>query len=664
MIIDRLVLCDFRSFGGYHDIALTPRVKYGVERPIILFGGLNGAGKTSILMAIKLALYGRHALGAGTPKSEYERFVRSCVHNASGSLVPLNRTEVGLEFTYGKLGRKARYLIKRHWHVHPGGMEESLRLFEDGQELTSLSQDECQGFLSELIPLGVSELFFFDGEKIAELAEDETGGALGDAIRRLLGLDLIERLRTDLRVYAVKYGAKESEDAVAAELDALDRDYRELRAELSARSTELENELDELKDLEKERDRLDLRLTEIGGDWGASREAKKRVAQELAGALRLQQAELQQELSGCYPLSLAASLLQELVAETGNVVEAQAQQAAKEALSAFAEKVRNALPKSAPKRLQRLLDETVEDLSDSSDTDGPLLDISLRELAQLEHLVSELVPSSKVKVAALAEAIASTSSKLDEIGLQIDRAPDAETLRVEMDAYTAASDRLTSKQAEVRLRATELKELCLRAIETARTLRNSHQKATERREVSAPLTYAAKSRLVLKEFAAINAARKVEQLEMEFTRAFQRLARKEDIALRASIDPARFTVKLIDREGREIDKNQLSAGEKQIYAIAMLEALASTSGRRLPVIIDTPLGRLDSKHRNNLVQHYFPRASHQVVLLSTDTEVDEPFYRSLSAHTSHAFEIVYDEVEKRSSLKEGYFWRHAFREAV
>ena len=64
-----------------------------------------------------------------------------------------------------------------------------------------------------------------------------------------------------------------------------------------------------------------------------------------------------------------------------------------------------------------------------------------------------------------------------------------------------------------------------------------------------------------------------------------------------------------------LHKDELSAGEKQIYAIAILEALAKTSGRHLPIIIDTPLGRLDSEHCTKLINNYFPYASHQVIIL-------------------------------------------------
>lgn len=142
------------------------------------------------------------------------------------------------------------------------------------------------------------------------------------------------------------------------------------------------------------------------------------------------------------------------------------------------------------------------------------------------------------------------------------------------------------------------------------------------------------------------------------TKAFARLSRKEDVIRSAKIDPTTFRVTLYNRSGKVTPKDRLSAGEKQIFAIAMLEALGKTSGRNLPVIIDTPLGRLDSAHRANLLKAYFPQASHQVIVLSTDTEVDQSFYQGLKPSISHAYHLVFDEVEGCTEVSPGYFWRH------
>ena len=111
----------------------------------------------------------------------------------------------------------------------------------------------------------------------------------------------------------------------------------------------------------------------------------------------------------------------------------------------------------------------------------------------------------------------------------------------------------------------------------------------------------------------------------------------------------------MNEKGKEISKQSLSAGEKQIYAIAMLWALAKTSGRNLPMIIDTPLGRLDREHRDNLMKYYFPHVSHQVIILSTDTEIDEQYVHQLKNNISEVYLLDYNESKGFTEVKTQYF---------
>jgi transcriptional regulator with XRE-family HTH domain len=123
------------------------------------------------------------------------------------------------------------------------------------------------------------------------------------------------------------------------------------------------------------------------------------------------------------------------------------------------------------------------------------------------------------------------------------------------------------------------------------------------------------------------------------------------------IDAKTFSISLCDRQNRPLQKAQLSAGEKQIYAVSMLWALAKTSGRPLPIVIDTPLARLDSDHRRLLIEHYFPTASHQVIILSTDTEVDQLYFDQLRPAIARVYHLDYDQGAGSTAIKQGYFWR-------
>ena len=658
MILERLTLGDFRAYRGVHEIALAPRVRRGAERPIVLFGGLNGAGKTTLLMAVKLALYGRHALGTGTTQTDYQKFLRDSIHSAPGVIVQRNNALVELDFVYGKLGQRTRYTVRRSWSVRGRTVHEGLSLFQDGTR-RSLTPEACQGFLNELIPIGVSDLFFFDGEKIAELAEDDTGHALGDAVQRLLGLDLVERLRNDLRVYMLRHQVKAASGRDADETAKLQQEYEGLLEEISQERAELEDAQRDLVVLIAQRDFLDAGLTERGGAWGTSKEVQRARAKELTDVLHRDERELREELAGAYPLSLASGLLSDAVEAAATGLNALSQAEANDLLESFAAALKADLDAAGGEVVDRALGEALQPTPESVSSS----DFSLRALGRMEQTVGESIPAAESRVERLVRSITTAKDELDAVSLRIQQAPDEATLADDFDKLAALNERITEATSDVAVRRREVKSDYGRAVELARSLREKHKAISARRDLEQPLEYANGARQVLKDFGRLKAERKIQQLEQEFAAAFQALARKDDLVAGARIDPRNFTVRLLNREGRELQKAQLSAGEKQIYAVAMLEALARTSGRRLPVVIDTPLGRLDSHHRANLVTNYFPRASHQVILLSTDVEVDESFYRELSPSISHAFEIQYDAEEHASSLHEGYFWRNRMRMA-
>ena len=652
MILERLTLCDFRAYRGRHVIDLAPRVRYRAERPIILFGGLNGAGKTTLMLAIKLALYGRHALGMGTSMSAYHLFLHESVHASSALMIRSHEASVEIDFVYGKLGDRSHYTVRRSWSTARRRVQEELAVCQDGKPL-SMSTQACQGFLNELVPIGVSDLFFFDGEKIAELADDETGRTLRDAIQQLLGLHLVERLRGDLRVYMLRQSANGARQDASDELDRIQADYDDLLAKIDAEQDELAHAQEHLQELVAEHDRLDLRLSERGGDWGVSRESWRAKSADLADALAKTERELRDELAGIYPLGLAREALLPTVDAAATTLSSRARADANDLLTSFAATLKEKLDGSAG--------ETIDQLLNAALTPVPApktrLDVSHTALGRMEHAIRYAIPESQARVERLLERIDATNGEFDAVTLRFEQAPDEAALADDIAKLAELAKWMRDAAVDVEVRKRELKTRYRIAIDKARALRDNHTARSAQEEISQPLEYAERSRRLLKDFRRIKAQRTIEELEFEFATAFQELARKDDLLANARIDPLTFTVKLLNREGRELRKAQLSAGEKQIYAIAMLDALARTSGRRLPVVIDTPLGRLDSQHRSNLVTSYFPRASHQVILLSTDVEVDESFYKTLSPSVSHAFEIRYDNTEQASNLHEGYFWR-------
>ena len=111
----------------------------------------------------------------------------------------------------------------------------------------------------------------------------------------------------------------------------------------------------------------------------------------------------------------------------------------------------------------------------------------------------------------------------------------------------------------------------------------------------------------------------------------------------------------MNSEGEEIAKKRLSAGEKQLMVISLLWALAMCSKKKLPVIIDTPLSRLDSSHRQALIKTYFPKASDQTIILSTDSEINETYYGLMKKNLGDEFTLKYNDETKNTTIERGYF---------
>ena len=146
----------------------------------------------------------------------------------------------------------------------------------------------------------------------------------------------------------------------------------------------------------------------------------------------------------------------------------------------------------------------------------------------------------------------------------------------------------------------------------------------------------------------------IARIEKYIWKRFKQLLRKKKMGKGISIDSSTYTLSVLDANGSVIPSERLSMGERQLLATAMLWGLTDASSK-LPVVIDTPLGRLDREHRSNLVSEYFPKASSQVVLLSTDEEINERWLPGLEESISRTYTIEFNDEDQCSSVIEGYF---------
>ena len=106
----------------------------------------------------------------------------------------------------------------------------------------------------------------------------------------------------------------------------------------------------------------------------------------------------------------------------------------------------------------------------------------------------------------------------------------------------------------------------------------------------------------------------------------------------------------------KVDINGFSSGEKQIYILCLYWALIKSSEIEIPFIIDTPYARIDETHRNNITSEYLSSISNQVVILSTNTEIDEKAYREIKPRLNGEYLIEYDDKNRKTIQTKGYFF--------
>ena len=328
MILHSLHLENFGLYGGDNQFDL--RSDPAKDRPVILIKGHNGGGKTTFLEAVRLALYGKRALGQRVSRSDYERYLLQKIY----ALASVRKASVSLVFARRECGVEHLYEVTRAWAARGASVIDTLELTRDGKEVEDIPREEWDYYLEDLIPPGVSQLFFFDGEKIQDIADGEATDGLRDAIRSLLGLDLIEQLRNDLALYM----ARTDEDAVDADFEALKRDITARRDELVFKEEEAA-ELKSARDQAARRiDRAQKTFQSEGGRIALDRDALQKARTTCEKRIESLQAELKRLANGPLPLGLAPTLIEKLQ----QAVTGQESQAGRQAVEAFLSAFQNA----------------------------------------------------------------------------------------------------------------------------------------------------------------------------------------------------------------------------------------------------------------------------------------------------------------------------------
>jgi len=652
VIFEQVKLYNFGIYQGEHivDLNVTDHAK-----PIILFGGLNGGGKTTFLDSLQLALYGKNAKCSNRGKLSYSDYLKQAINRYSND----KSASVALTFNHTQRTETKRYQVIRSWEAKSSKeITDKVQILVNG-ELDSLLTDNWNDFVSEFIPQSMSELFFFDGEKIEDLADPaRSAQLLKTGIEALLGLDLFTQLSKDLNSQKRRRQERNLDSSASKKVDEFKQRKELLDSNLLSIEENIQKVLDnenalanQLKDIEIQMQTSGANLLDDVNNIQLDRKA-------VAAKLEAIDHNLIKLSAGAMPLAIAHSLMnktkKQALLEDEIIGFDNAQKHIKINNDELIKRLKDSTTDDVAHQVNRLLNLIWQE-SENSLKHEKYLNVNPVIFDFAENAIkSETTESAELlkKKRELQETLALLDKKLDAV-------PDSESVREQIEAkgrieasIAHSKTTLESLMEELAQCKTQINENEARLDATLIQQNTEDFEGKRNQQVAEHLV---EMKDIVDAFKAQLIKENIATLEKRIKSKFDSLERKSELITKVSINPETFNLTLADLDGLPLDTKRLSAGERQLLSVAILWALAEASGKEIPTIIDTPMGRLDGKHRTKLVENYFPAAAGQVILLSTDEEIAGQYYKKLKRSVAKEYHISYEETAKTSTITEGYF---------
>lgn len=653
MRILKLSVQNLGSFGQLEEIEWS-----GEEgKPVHLIGGRNGAGKTTVLQLIQWVLYGVLSPRTKGARS-YKVFLERLYHRYAN---PTAEAYAELTFDCHINGAETSVRVRRSL-VPPSYRTEKLEVWLDDQALEA-PESAWPPIMDELLPHELVRFFFFDGEQIKDIAESSAAALfLRTGTRLLLGGAIAEQSIQDLTILErqilkeISESSPEIEDSTAlrTRLDELDPEIAKVFDERTKARAELDK-------AEQNYESTEQAYREGGGKLY---EAEVSITEQIRTSEALQD-DARTSLRGLADSSLTLQLVQKNLREVYESIS----------------KEQGVSPKAA----ERYFEEFLPQLLASANGMGVAAD-ELEEFAHKAHAnvvtelsgsgslsademlfiqaTGELFEARKIEQATRAstaelEQIQKHASEIRRLEIQLRNAPSEDELNRLKSEFTKASNDKVKSEAALQRKLEEERLLREEQTKITETLEQQARDASEKNlsleKQKRTLDSVKATKTRISEFQALLLTDNLKVIEGHIEDRCSQLLRKNHLVAKFHINPETFAPKLLDDQNEEVEFDDLSAGERQLVATAMIWGLADASGREIPLIVDTPLGRLDDSHRHRLAESYYPNASHQVILLSTDTEIVGKYRETLTPAIASQHSFALDEETRSTRIETGYF---------
>ncbi|GED28688.1 hypothetical protein BAG01nite_47900 [Brevibacillus agri] len=655
MKFNRLRITNIGAFYGNFDFDLRT---FNANQNVVLFGGKNGAGKTTILESIRLALFGPLAYGYKTESVPYFDKISSKL-NSYAVKNRENKFQVILDLELVENLQRNVYVLRRSWQLERDTIKEDLEIICNQRILSSQEKDIFQTKLREETPPQLLELCLFDGEKVAQAISDEIlSSYLQETAKVMFNLDLFENLETDLKTYLKQDAIQEtlsSDQQKILELENTLQMLNKQRALIMQEQVEIETKIEENQSsLENSEKQFEIH----GGLLKEQRDSLINQMNDIEQERRAMMDKNRDLISTLLPFALVKDILHDVNRQMENETKLEIIEGLKQMTqqSDFDHILQNLTRKGvilAQKETAAASEALYTEFLGllSIESSEPIHRASYQQKAEIVSISNQVNQFDPKEISDNIKRNAKMIKTIQEIRQKINENDMTSELRDLLENINEAKNRniaLLHRKEQLNISRSDLEEQIQKVTNTYLKLK---EKLIHSRKAENIFAITKRVLDVSKEFRRLQMQKKLQDVEIEAARMLQLLFRKELFVVRVFIHPETFQLKLFNSTNEEINKESLSAGEKQLLLLSTIWAMAHCSRRRLPFVFDTLLGRLDQTHKKSIIEHLIPRCGDQVIILSTDSEIDEEHYKLIQPAVVSTYTIEYN--TQKSTIEVG-----------
>lgn len=660
MIIKRIKTKNYKTYLSLDlDLSVKP------DQPIILIGGMNGGGKTTLFEAICGALYGLKIKN----KAHFQELLNN---GAIGKVEPT----IVLELTFEGmvLGRMQEYLLRRTYKLNPADKPvENVLLNMDGTPFSygtatppqqrAINEQQVNKIIKANLPQELSKYFLFDAMQSSELLKENVfAQIIKDNIQNVMGFNKYLQMKNAAEHQQHEWTARRLEAQKEAEeynglceqrnqLVELQEENAKLQDDKYKYLTSIQTEYDAAKEGAKESAETERKIQELEASVKDTQELSKRYNTQLKHVVETL------EINVFFP-----KLAQGITNEVNDIIrQKEALKQEREGVLSV-EQMREVTTKILGYlKSKYLCPESVEDddvvayLKSQQESLHRKDNYAFMDESELEALKNLLNANAVNEFITLNDSRHDLEKRLENYDNQLRQ---ISLLRRSMvngnteiiKAYEEASRELESLKKEADNRKVSIKKL----------EQKIHQFDVQiQQEPDVKYDMLVKLKPFFEDVADTLLRRKKEKIEEDMKEQLNKLliSYKGCIAkVELSDRMENFTIRLYHKAGNEISLNQLNAASKQIFIQVLLKVLRNLGDYNPPVMIDTVMGVLDEESRDVLMEEYFPGLAEQTILLCTTSEIrKDKDYLKLEPFLSRSYTLVRDVERQSTHIEEGYF---------